>query len=463
MTSEGSSRAKNAESFTEALLEHWHIAAYLLLGAIAIYREATSDALKVENAWPAREIATNIHDLQDSLGAEIHAVLVFAGEKLEHLQVFVMIVLCFVIVTAVRFIQFVGSSKSQMRKISEELAVVRNDKLDLALELAQGRVNKNLRTLMSESIAATFDNVLDCIERDAITFDCADPLGTYYERVLHTYEKSHFRAVALPSKEYLWDENKYPHIYIHTKKFIDNGGGIERIFIVTHEKEGDWSDEEREIVRQHVRAGVRVLIVPHDKVPPGLKLNYFLVEKNGRMALQAKLGAGGRRILQIRATVEEEATSKLLDTYQRLLPSSRVVDAKALGVSDTERLTGEWRSLWLNGERRWVDESVRIVEDTHGLVLGNLNSSYHYTGQAVVHDRRFIYGNWRSLKPGANSTGALSLVVLPKGEAMAGYWTGPSDYGELRVFPWLLGRNQHATDEAFRWLNENMTGWQAEN
>lgn len=119
---------------------------------------------------------------------------------------------------------------------------------------------------------------------------------------------------------------------------------------------------------------------------------------------------------------------------------------------------GEWLSTWepkSAGRPSWVNEKMRVTIEFGRLRFSNSENecSYSYEGTARLIKNRHLVGTWRSLKPGAYSSGAFLLTVAPQGHYLFGQIVGPNDEGVMEAGRYVLGRSPQDVEEGKRMLD----------
>jgi hypothetical protein len=121
------------------------------------------------------------------------------------------------------------------------------------------------------------------------------------------------------------------------------------------------------------------------------------------------------------------------------------VTAESLTLRRNKKLFRDWKSMWRpqneSNKSHWVSETVRVSQGLGHLSLRNLNNSagYQWKGTAKVFGSSYLYGTWRSVRPGAHSRGVISLTIGPQGNYMFGVFHGPNDEGISQIGLWALG------------------------
>ncbi len=119
-------------------------------------------------------------------------------------------------------------------------------------------------------------------------------------------------------------------------------------------------------------------------------------------------------------------------------------------------LLGTWLSTWQEADdpRRWVTEKVEISAHKGKLQLVNFDNSggHAWRGECLLHDERYLYGTWRSSKPGAQSAGVFSFLALPQGKILVGQAIGQDPAGVPRASDWILGRQPEDVEQGKQWL-----------
>jgi hypothetical protein len=123
-------------------------------------------------------------------------------------------------------------------------------------------------------------------------------------------------------------------------------------------------------------------------------------------------------------------------------------------------IRGDWHSSWTDpsSQKTWTQETCTITIKRGKLVLRGRNNSagYEWEGEARRHDSgRFIYGTWRSTRPGSNSTGVVMFMVLPQGDLIVGQTFGPDKQGNFRRSEWVMARDKIALNTAREWLKKS--------
>lgn len=116
------------------------------------------------------------------------------------------------------------------------------------------------------------------------------------------------------------------------------------------------------------------------------------------------------------------------------------------------KLLGQWVSVYQGIDEEpgtWVTEELEISVARGKLKMKNSNSSFGYDYTAYAHLEKSVHliGDWESIRPGANATGAFILTVSSQGNIMYGYWVGPDRLGAKRYGRWVLGRNEQLVEE----------------
>jgi hypothetical protein len=127
------------------------------------------------------------------------------------------------------------------------------------------------------------------------------------------------------------------------------------------------------------------------------------------------------------------------------------------GNTSSLNIDGRWMSV--SCDRSSKDSSfvafdiVNIdVSFLRGIRISNVANtklnSYSYVGSGKVIEGRFFFGEWRSIKTGANTKGAFSFVISPQGDSLVGTFTGFDDFGSYTQC-WIMGRNVPALQRGY--------------
>lgn len=128
-------------------------------------------------------------------------------------------------------------------------------------------------------------------------------------------------------------------------------------------------------------------------------------------------------------------------------------------------LLGTWQSTWQEADNPtgWITEEVEISVAKGRLQLVNSHNTggYLWHGQCELHDERYLYGHWRSRKPGAQSTGVFCFFALPHGRVLVGQAFGLDPAGIPRNTDWILGREPRDIESGKQWLSVHATHYRA--
>lgn len=120
--------------------------------------------------------------------------------------------------------------------------------------------------------------------------------------------------------------------------------------------------------------------------------------------------------------------------------------------------SGEWLSTWepkSPGRPQWVTEKMTITVKFGLLHFKNHDNSggYSYEGTAQLVKGRHLIGKWKSLKPGAYSSGAFLLTIAPQGNYLFGQIVGPNDESIMAAGRFVLGRTVEDIEDGKRMLD----------
>jgi hypothetical protein len=113
----------------------------------------------------------------------------------------------------------------------------------------------------------------------------------------------------------------------------------------------------------------------------------------------------------------------------------------------------DWHSSWQPTfalDLHWVTERLKIGKRFGRVVLESRENSegYEWRGTARILDDRFIVGEWKSVKPGSQASGAFVLVMGLEGQYMIGLFLGPEAPGLKVASGFVLGRKPDDIDTA---------------
>jgi hypothetical protein len=104
-----------------------------------------------------------------------------------------------------------------------------------------------------------------------------------------------------------------------------------------------------------------------------------------------------------------------------------------------------WHSTWqptvaLGWE--WVTEELEIRRTICGIRMINRNNSrdFKWQGKARLIDNTYLIGEWKSLKPGANTEGVFSLTFSTEGNCLLGFFMSRDLDREKIASCFALGR-----------------------
>lgn len=117
----------------------------------------------------------------------------------------------------------------------------------------------------------------------------------------------------------------------------------------------------------------------------------------------------------------------------------------ALLLRKPSEFFGKWQSSWqptITPSWDWVNEELVIKRRFGKIFLQNYNNSggYHWRGRARIVENKFLIGEWKSTKHGAQMEGTFTLAIGYEGGYMCGFFFAPDTPTQKIVSAFVLGR-----------------------
>ncbi|HVX14227.1 MAG TPA: hypothetical protein VHC22_23775 [Pirellulales bacterium] len=132
------------------------------------------------------------------------------------------------------------------------------------------------------------------------------------------------------------------------------------------------------------------------------------------------------------------------------------------------RLAGEWEAWWQPvqpGLPTWVGQTMRIRQRFRKLTLKSLpkgridhdarhdNLHFDWGAQMQIRGKLYLSGSW--YKPGGPGSGAFLLRRSNDDQYLCGYIIGDNRDGDVKMGPFVLGKNRAHVLAGMRWLRDN--------
>jgi hypothetical protein len=213
----------------------------------------------------------------------------------------------------------------------ESSLVIKIDAIESSMHTLQAHVNqdtiekvkslrhqldKNLEVIYGDMISDSLNNIERALKERTIKFNDLELFRYLYKRTLEKYPRATFLATSLPYKRFFW---RNPMMEDAIKKFIEDGGTMQRIFFVKSLEELK-QEEVKQVIADQCKIGVEVFVTIKDKIPPHLR-RIFVVDQEKRIAWEVNVDQDSE-IIEVKATTNSVFINEYLRCFETLIGSN---------------------------------------------------------------------------------------------------------------------------------------------